>query len=511
MKKIFYILATALGLAAFAACEDGEGDVISFGNQNLKVTEANLLFGPNGGTNTVTVEALDPITATSSSSWASVSVSGSTVAVTAPAYTSNESRYAKITIKAGDETTTVTAQQTGVIVKDFNPQNISAASKPCSYSFPFVSNAEMTASADVDWISTSIAKGNGVDTLKIFLLENPTIDPRAGNVTYAAGTYTGTIKVNQAGALIRNDNWTITYEGLTKVDGKSHDDFLVTVGGEDTGNYAFAVVPASTYTASGLDQEDFIATVIAPLLEGEDLTSETEHFYYTKLENNDYIAYAVGLTDTYLTTGYYQYLEFTIDREKTPYEKWLGTWSVPRGDGNTDEWIITEDVEDESVKIQGICGTTPDWMGNDNGAIAEFYPGYDFLVINNGQVVDNWEDPDYGNLDFTLFGTIEYNGSIVRVSGNYQICVLAMDSESSASVNGLSVNIGVELPLHGMRYFGIVSAGGLGFNGITEQTFPATMTKTGAGSASASVRDVKIPMRRIDEHKVLFVPSVNAK
>lgn len=509
MKKIFYILATALGLAAFAACEDGEGDVISFGNQNLKVTEANLLFGPNGGTNTVTVEALDPITATSSSSWASVSVSGSTVAVTAPAYTSNESRYAKITIKAGDETTTVTAQQTGVIVKDFNPQNISAASKPCSYSFPFVSNTDMTASANVDWIKPTIAKGDGVDTLKIALMENPTVDPRSGIVTYAAGTYTGDILVNQAGAMVRNENWTITYEGVTKVDAKSHDDFLVTVGTENTGNYAFAVIPASYYTSSGLDQEDFIATVIAPLLAGETLSSETEHFYYPKLENDDYIAYAVGLTDAYLTTGYYQYLEFTINREKTPYEKWLGTWSVPRGDGNTDEWIITEDVEDETVKIQGICGASPDWMGNDCGAIAEFYQGYNFLVINSGQVIDSWEDSTYGTLNMTLQGTIFYNGNVTRVSGNYPICIIEQSSDESATATGLTVNIGQELDIRGMRYFGIVSAGGLAWGSITEQTFPATLTRK--GTRAASVRDVKVPLRRIDERNLLFVPSVNVK
>ena len=479
MKKILYFLTAILTLGMLAACDNGEGDMISYGNKDLKVKEANLLFGPQGGTNTITVESASTVTATSGSSWASVAVNGNEVSVTFPAWTSNESRYAKITLKAGNETTSVTIQQSGVLVKDFNPEDISAPGKPISYDFPFISNAVMTASADVDWITTSVVKGvdTDVDTLRVSLEANDSIDPRSGVVSYASGSYDGTINVSQAGAMVRIDNWTITYEGVTKVEGKSRDDILVTVGEEDYGKYALAVVPASQYKASGLYIDDFIVMVVAPTLAKGEKTAETEHFYYPKFENGDYIAFAVGFNDDGLTSGYYQYLEFTIDREKSPYEKWLGTWSVPRGDGNTDEWIITEITEDESVKIQGICGTTPDWMGNDAGAVAQFDPETGMLIVMNDQVIDSWVDDTYGTLNFTLQGTINYNGSVTRVGGNYAIGYIALTSDNAAEMNGLEVTLSVgSFPIRGMRYFGIVSAGGMAWSSITEQVFPAKMT-----------------------------------
>ena len=513
MKKIFYMLTAALVLAAFTACEDGEGDVISFGNKDLKVVEANLLFGPQGGTNTITVESVNPVSATSGSSWAAVAVSGSSVSVTVPAWSSNESRYAKITLKAGSETTSLTVQQSGVQVKDFNPQDISAASKPCQYDFPFVSNAEMTASADVDWITPTIIKGveTNVDTLRIALTANETIDPRSGVVSYAAGSYTGTIHVSQAGAMLRNDNWTITYEGITKVEGKSKDDLLVTVGGEDTGKYSFAVIPASQYEASDLPMDDFIATTIAPMIVGDERYTETQHFYYPKFENGDYIAFAVGFNDQGLTSGWYQYLEFTIKREKTPYEKWLGTWSVPRGDGNTDEWIVTEIEEDASVKIQGICGTTPEWMGNDYGATATFDPTTGKLSIMSGQIVDSWEHSAYGTLNFTLQATILINGNVSRVGGSFPIGEIERKSDTSAEMTGLSVVLsgGTEYPIRGMRYYGIVSAGGLTWSSITEQTFPAKLTKKASGTSSVKPKSVRIPLR-LEAASVVETASVSA-
>ena len=92
MKKIAYLFTAALAFAALSACDNGEGEVLSFGNKDLAVVKANLLFGPDGGSNTITVESTNPISATSSSSWATVSVNGMSVVVSAPAYSANVSR-----------------------------------------------------------------------------------------------------------------------------------------------------------------------------------------------------------------------------------------------------------------------------------------------------------------------------------------------------------------------------------------------------------------------------------
>ena len=95
----------------------------------------------------------------------------------------------------------------------------------------------------------------------------------------------------------------------------------------------------------------------------------------------------------------------------------------------------------------------------------------------NDQVIDSWEDDTYGTLNFTLQGTINYNGSVTRVGGNYAIGYIALTSDNTAEMNGLEVTLSVgSFPIRGMRYFGIVSAGGMAWSTITEQVFPAKMT-----------------------------------
>lgn len=506
MKKIFYILTTALAVAALNACDNGEGDVLSFGNKDLAVVEANLLFGPEGGSNTVTVESTSPISATSSSSWASVSVNGKSITVSAPAYSSNVSRYAKITIKAGDESTSVTAQQMGVTVVDFHPADINAASSETVVDYTFKSNVAMTATADVDWIIPEVIKPSDPeepDTLRIKLLENPTVDVRTGVVSYAAGAYDGSINVTQSGAMVQNPNWTITYEGVTKVDGHSQDDFQVAVGSEDTGKYAFTVLPASQYTASGKDMKDFVATDVAPLVASATLYSDTQHFYYPKFENDKYIAFAVGINDKGLTSGYYQYYEFTINRDKTPYEKFLGTWTVARGDGNTDEWVVTEIEEDVSVKITGICGASVSWLGNflsnsDVGVVAKFNPETGKFSIQNGQIIGSWDvGGNYGIGNYTLLGQAIIDDTLYRISGTYDIGTIEVESAVHATMYGGIVNVQGTRPVISMLYYVILSNNsGLVYNANTSQAFPANLNKAETSSVSPKPRSVRVPYRQ---------------
>lgn len=523
MKKLAYLFTAALAVAALSACDNGEGEYLSYGNKDLAVVEANLLFGPEGGSNTITVESTNAVTAASEASWASVSVNGKSIVVTAPAYSSNETRYAKITIKAGNESTFVVAQQMGVMVKGFNPSDINAASKAESFDFTFVSNTAMTATADVDWITPSVIKATAADepdTLRISLLENPTVDVRTGVVSYAAGSYNGTINVTQSGAMIQNPNWTITYEGVTKVDGHSRDDLQVAVGSEDTGKYAFTVLPASQYTASGKEMDDFIATVVAPALTSATLYSDTQHFYYPKFENGKYIAFAVGLDDKGLTSGYYQTLEFTISREKTNFEKFLGTWTVARGDGATDEWVVTEIEEDASVKITGICGASVSWLGNfladsDIGAVATYDPATGQFTIQNGQIIGSWDvGGNYGMCNYTLLGHAIIDGENYRITGTYAIGTIVLQSASDAKMTPGTVNIsgyGV-LPVHGMLYWAVLSSGSaLTYVATTEQLIPANLTKSASSSVAPKQRSARVPYRLEETVSVPAVYTVSAK
>ena len=493
MKKLLYVFATVLAFAAFTACDDGEGDVIAYGNQDLKVLSAELIMSPDGGSNTIVVETSGTVTATTDAQWLSLVVNGKNIVATAGPYSGNETRYAKVDIKSGSETTSVTLQQFGVVVKGFNPEDLMVVGGGDTFTFPFESNASMTVFADVDWITATVESEEETGTyIKIVVSANTTVDVRTGNVNYSAGAYNGVIKVTQASSMIRTSNWTVTYEGVTKVAGVSSDDILVTVGAEDTGKYAFVLEPKSAQTASGLGIVDYIATeIIAKAAQGS-LYTTTEHFYQApKLANDTYVAYVVGIKDGGVASGFYQYLEFTINRESTPYEKFLGNWSAPRGDGNTDIWTIYPGVEDESVYIDGIGGSSAsDFWGDTNAmAYATFtsYEGYNYLTIKAGQIIFTFEHSSYGTCNVTLQGTILEGSDTYRVSGDYNICDILLTSDTSAKGYSYDIELtgGGKYTVKGMRYYGIVSAGGLSWASIYEHIVAADYTKATTQSSVA--------------------------
>ena len=499
MKKLLYIFATVLAFAAFTACDDGEGDVITYGNQDLKIVNADLLISPAGGSNTIVVETSGTVTATTDASWLALSVNGKSVVATAGPYSGNESRYAKVIIKAGNESTSVTMQQSGVVVKGFEPEDIMVIGGGDTFTFPFESNAPMTVFSDANWITATVETAeDGSSFIKIVVAANNTVEVRVGAVEYAAGAYNGQIKVTQAAAMVCTSNWKITYEGVTQVSGVSCDDILVTVGSEDTGKYAFVLEPKSLLTASGLSLEDYISTkVVATAVQGS-LYNTTQHFYQApKLDNDTYVAYAVGIKNGNVSSGYYQYLEFTINRQATPYELFLGSWKAPRGDGNTDIWTIYPGVENETVYIDGIGGSSAnDFWGDPNAMASATFTsqeGYNFLTIKSNQVIYSFEHSTYGLCEATLKGTILEDGTTYYVNGNYNICDILLTSETAAKGYSYEIQLtdGSKYTVKGMRYYGIVSAGALSWNSIYEHLVATDYTKTSAQSSVAVNRTVR--------------------
>lgn len=515
MKKLLYIFATVLAFVAFTSCDDGEGDVITYGNQDLKVVNADLIISPAGGSNTIVVETSGTVSATTEASWLALSVNGKNIVATAGANNGNESRYAKVVIKSGSESTSVTMQQSGVVVKGFNPEDLMVVGGGDTFTFPYEANAPMIVSADVNWITATVETAeDGSTFVKIVVEANNTVDVRVGNVEYSAGAYNGIIKVTQAAAMVRTSNWTITYEGVTKVSGVSCDDILVTVGTEDTGKYAFVLEPKSLFTASGLSVEDYISTQVVATAVSGSLYNTTQHFYQApKLENNTYVAYAVGIKDGNVSSGYYQYFEFTINRQATPYEMFLGSWRAPRGDGNTDIWTIYPGVEDESVYIDGIGGSSAiDFWEDENAmAYATFTSseGYNFLTIRAGQVIFSFEHSTYGTCNVTLQGTIQEGSDTYRVNGNYNICDILLTSETTAK--GFSYDLeltdGSKYTVKGMRYYGIVSAGGLSWNSIYEHVVATDYTKVTAQSTVARNKIVKSNVPFVQNSVPALVPA----
>lgn len=494
MKKLFYILITALALAAFTSCEDGEGDVISFGNQDLSVVSAELLFGPDGGTNAIVVETSGTVKAVSDASWAEVSVNGKTINVTAGAYSEIETRYAKITISAGSESTSVVVQQSPVVVKDFNPEDIATTAKGGSYEIPYSANANMTVSSDVDWIAAeSTTNDEGTSVLKIDVEPNNTVSQRTGSVSYAVGSIGGVIKVTQASSLVRTSNWTVSYEGLVKIDGKSNDDVLVTVGNEDTGAFAVVVESKSNFTNSGEKAiEDYIATSIYPKASTGTQYSATSHIYISpKLANDTYTAYVIGLKEGNAASGYYQYFDFTINREATPYEKLLGSWTIERQGGFTDTWTIHEDVEDESFLIEGIEGHAYSYF--EEWIKASFDANTGELILKEQEIL-TYEDSEGDNVTVQLVGYINVNGTQYYWGGGDAILRIKANNDNTASIIPQSVYGTYQFT--GMVFYGMVAdSPAYWYCSGNYQTFDSStkLTRTTAsatsGISSSSVRN----------------------
>jgi len=111
MKRILYIaILASLTMLGFSSCKDE--DIIY--DDPFAISSSDVIFDANGGTGTIKVSSSSAITATSASDWATVSVSGNTVTVTADKNYSANGRASRITIKSGNETTYVTAQQRGI-------------------------------------------------------------------------------------------------------------------------------------------------------------------------------------------------------------------------------------------------------------------------------------------------------------------------------------------------------------------------------------------------------------
>jgi len=311
-----------------------------------------------------------------------------------------------------------------------------------------------------------------------------------------------------------NSNWTISYEGGTKVDGWTSDDFMVTVGSEDTGSYAIAVIPAEDFTASGLDQETFVADTIYPSISGETVNSGTAHkYFYPRLENGDYIAYAVGVDSEGNKTGYYQYAQFTLSRTKTAYEMLVGTYTVDR-DGTgayTDTWVIEPVTEDAELTLTGPCGSDALEMV----LSLEYDPSYEVAFLGNGQTAA------VGSYTATLMGMVVYDETLYRINGGYDICYLMPYTDTQTYVGPMSINInfgdGVQAyDLYGMRVYAVQNGSYYTWSIITMQTLPAMLTRVSDEPATSSVRrpsyqraNVPVPFK-VDDKSAAAVSSNRA-
>ena len=293
------------------------------------------------------------------------------------------------------------------------------------------------------------------------------------------------------------DGWEIAHEGGSYVHPDQIDRFTITpkAGFENVKYIATAVSKESVasiedyaFTTFAMDTRE---AILAQVASGElpDFDAGL-HVGATTVEADNLApgAYVVVVAfgDNQFYTGDYQIAEFAVPDLMPAYYKWLGEWSVPRGDG-ADTWIVTENVPMESFKVSGIAGFEADEYAA--GAFVAIVP-YDaatgemvFKVYENLDVT--WQDSTRGTMNALLsgqytnvLGKTYYNSGI----GN-TICrgLLAEDGLTAELTPRSVTSGGAPAYFSNIRWYGRYTSSSGSRSGVSwtgyETALPNTMTK----------------------------------
>lgn len=293
------------------------------------------------------------------------------------------------------------------------------------------------------------------------------------------------------------DGWEIVHTGGTFEHPTQTDVFTVTpkAGYEDVKYIATVVKKENTpsvedfaFTTFAMDtREEILAKVASGELPNFDagLSTGTTTLTAENMAGDVYVV-VVAFGDNQFYTGEYQFAEIALPDITPAYYKWLGEWSVPRGDG-ADTWIVTENVPMESFKVSGIAGFDADDYAV--GAFVAIVP-YDvatgemvFKVYENLDVT--WQDSSRGTMNALLSGQYTnvqgktyYNSGI----GNTICRAKLADDEQTAELTPRSVTSGgAPAFFYNIRWYGRYTSSSGSRSGVSwtgyETALPNTMTK----------------------------------
>lgn len=192
MKKIISMLAvTVLGGFVLSSC-DNDDTTNEIATHGLAVTSATTKFDAIGGTNSITV-ANTPVSAYANDDWATVTIDGSTVKVTATQNNDIQTRHASVVIKSSaEDSAVVNIDQDGMVMEIANSKTTfnDAAGE---HKIHINHNLPVTVTTKADWLSASVAD----DSLTVTTTENATGEPRQAWVYYSSGIITDSIHVMQ--------------------------------------------------------------------------------------------------------------------------------------------------------------------------------------------------------------------------------------------------------------------------------------------------------------------------
>ena len=201
MKKIVSILSTVVLVAA--SCQKPVEPSLSLKDQEISAPAAGL-------EQTVTFQTNQDWSATPDAGWVTVTpASGSaadgsaTITVSVVKNDTFDARTAKVSVKAGPLSATITVNQAGKdVVFTLSDQQLNAEAAGLEKTIEFESNTDWTASSDASWLTVTPASGKASDakvSITIKAEENDTFDARTAKINVTAGKNSAVITVSQAG------------------------------------------------------------------------------------------------------------------------------------------------------------------------------------------------------------------------------------------------------------------------------------------------------------------------
>ena len=201
MKKIVSILSTVVLVAA--SCQKPVEPSLSLKDQEISAPAAGL-------EQTVTFQTNQDWSATPDAGWVTVTpASGSaadgsaTITVSVVKNDTFDARTAKVSVKAGPLSATITVNQAGKdVVFTLSDQQLNAEAAGLEKTIEFESNTDWTASSDASWLTVTPASGKASDakvSITIKAEKNDTFDARTAKVNVTAGKNSAVITVSQAG------------------------------------------------------------------------------------------------------------------------------------------------------------------------------------------------------------------------------------------------------------------------------------------------------------------------
>ena len=202
MKKIVSILSTVVLVAA--SCQKPVEPSLSLKDQEISAPAAGL-------EQTVTFQTNQDWSATPDAGWVTVTpASGSaadssaTITVSVVKNDTFDARTAKVSVKAGPLSATITVNQAGKdVVFTISDQQLNAEAAGLEKTIEFESNIDWTASSDASWLTVTPASGKASDakvSITIKAEKNTLAKTRNAKVSVSAGSKSAVITVNQEAA-----------------------------------------------------------------------------------------------------------------------------------------------------------------------------------------------------------------------------------------------------------------------------------------------------------------------